>query len=96
MTTGETASDEPADAAATDSDLFSFDRGRDEYAALIDADREEPVVARAAAVLDLDTSPLAAYAALADRSEYNFLLESAEKVASSDPDGDHLGVPEPH
>ena len=87
MTTGETASDEPADAAATDSDLFSFDRGRDEYAALIDADREEPVVARAAAVLDLDTSPLAAYAALADRSEYNFLLESAEKVASSDPDG---------
>ena len=87
MTTGETASDEPADAAATDSDLFSFDRGRDEYAALVDADREEPVVARAAAVLDLDTSPLAAYAALADRSEYNFLLESAEKVASSDPDG---------
>jgi anthranilate synthase component I, archaeal clade len=32
-------------------------------------------------------SPLAAYAALADRSPYNFLLESAEKVASSDPDG---------
>ena len=92
MTTGETTSDdvgdaEVADAVAADSDLFSFDRDRDEYVALVDDDRDEPVVARAAATLDLDTSPLAAYAALADRSEYNFLLESAEKVASSDPDG---------
>ena len=87
MTTGETASDDPADAAPADSDLFSFDRDCDEYAALVADDREEPVVARAAATLELDTSPLAAYATLADRSEYNFLLESAEKVASSDPDG---------
>jgi len=92
MTAGETASGdvgdaEAADATAADSDPFSFDRDRDEYAALVDDDRDEPVVARAAATLDLDTSPLAAYAALADRSEYNFLLESAEKVASSDPDG---------
>jgi len=86
MTTGETARGDMGDKAA-DSDLFSFDRDRDEYAALVDDDRDEPVVARAAATLDLDTSPLAAYAALADRSEYNFLLESAEKVASSDPDG---------
>jgi len=86
MTTGETARGHMGDKAA-DSDLFSFDRDRDEYAALVDDDRDEPVVARAAATLDLDTSPLAAYAALADRSEYNFLLESAEKVASSDPDG---------
>ena len=82
MTTGETASDDAADAtaadaAAADSDLFSFDRDRDEYVALVADDRDEPVVARAAATLDLDTSPLAAYAALADRSEYNFLLESA-------------------
>ncbi|ERH07008.1 MAG: anthranilate synthase component I, archaeal clade [Halonotius sp. J07HN4] len=90
MTTGETARDDIADDdAATDdaSDLFSFDRDRSEYAALVDDDREEPAVVRAAATLDLDTSPLSAYAALADRSEYNFLLESAEKVASSDPDG---------
>ncbi|TQQ83606.1 anthranilate synthase component I [Halonotius terrestris] len=89
MTTGETAAsgDDAAAAADADSDLFSFDRSRDDYVALVDADRDEPVVARAAATLDLDTSPLAAYAALADRSEYNFLLESAEKVASSDPDG---------
>jgi anthranilate synthase, component I (EC 4.1.3.27) len=90
MTTGETASDDIADDdTATDdaSDLFSFDRDRSAYAALVDDDREEPAVVRAAATLDLDTSPLSAYAALADRSEYNFLLESAEKVASSDPDG---------
>ena len=90
MTTGETASDDLADDdTATDdaSDLFSFDRDRSAYAALVDDDREEPAVVRAAATLDLDTSPLSAYAALADRSEYNFLLESAEKVASSDPDG---------
>ena len=90
MTTGETARDDIAgDNAATDgaSDLFSFDRDRSAYAALVGDDREEPAVVRAAATLDLDTSPLSAYAALADRSEYNFLLESAEKVASSDPDG---------
>ncbi|TQQ82384.1 anthranilate synthase component I [Halonotius roseus] len=84
MTTGETASD--ADPAA-DTDLFSFDRDRAEFVDLVGDDREEPIVARAAATLDLDTSPLSAYAALAGRSEYNFLLESAEKVASSDPDG---------
>ena len=90
MTTGETARDDIADDdTATDdaSDLFSFDRDRSAYAALVDDDREESAVVRAAATLDLDTSPLSAYAALADRSEYNFLLESAEKVASSDPDG---------
>ena len=83
MTTGETASDD-ADAVG---DAFSFDRDRAEFIHLVGDDREEPVVARAAATLNLDTSPLAAYAALAGRSEYNFLLESAEKVASSDPDG---------
>ncbi len=54
-----------------------------------------PVVVRAVATLDLETTPLAAYAALTgrsadsdrDRSRYAFLLESAQKTASSDPDG---------
>jgi anthranilate synthase component I len=56
---------------------------------------ERPVVVRAVATLDVETSPLAAYAALTGRSDgieferapYAFLLESAEKTASSDPDG---------
>ena len=53
---------------------------------------ERPAVVRATASLP-DVEPLAAYAALtgrttdADAGEYAFLLESAEKVASSDPDG---------
>jgi anthranilate synthase component I, archaeal clade len=34
-----------------------------------------------------DVTPLAAYSALSDRSDHGFLLESAQKVASSDPDG---------
>jgi anthranilate synthase component 1 len=51
------------------------------------ADGDDPVVVRLAAELDVDATPLSAYDALSDRSEYNFLLESAEKVASSDPDG---------
>ena len=52
-----------------------------------------PCVVRAAAALDADVEPLEAYAALtgrttdAARADYSFLLESAEKVASSDPDG---------
>jgi len=54
---------------------------------------DAPAVVRVAVDLDVDVEPLAAYAALvgrttgADRSPYTFLLESAEKVASSDPDG---------
>jgi anthranilate synthase component 1 len=57
------------------------------------ADADGPVVVRAALELDVDVEPLAAYAALAGRTtdaegaDYTFLLESAEKVASSDPDG---------
>ncbi|MFA9516309.1 anthranilate synthase component I [Halopenitus sp. H-Gu1] len=47
----------------------------------------DAVVVRMAVPIDADVSPLAAYAALADRSDHSFLLESAEKVASSDPDG---------
>jgi anthranilate synthase component 1 len=55
-----------------------------------------PAVIRVAAELDVDVEPLAAYAVLANSSThgrttqasaYSFLLESAEKVASSDPDG---------
>ena len=54
---------------------------------------EGPAVVRTVAELDADTEPLEAYAALtgrtteASRADYTFLLESAEKVASSDPDG---------
>ncbi|MFC6613546.1 anthranilate synthase component I [Halopenitus salinus] len=51
------------------------------------SDEADAVVVRVSVALDADVSPLAAYAALADRSDHSFLLESAEKVASSDPDG---------
>ena len=70
---------------------MSLDISREQFADYAAADR--PVVVRAAAELDVDVEPLAAYAALsgrtsdADASDYTFLLESAEKVASSDPDG---------
>ncbi|ELZ17220.1 anthranilate synthase component I [Haloterrigena salina JCM 13891] len=58
-------------------------------------DEDRPVVVRAVATLDVETTPLEAYAALTgrsassdrERSPYAFLLESAEKTASSDPDG---------
>jgi anthranilate synthase component 1 len=45
-----------------------------------------PVVAHVTATMP-DVTPLAAYAALAGRSDYGFLLESAEKTPSSDPAG---------
>ncbi len=54
---------------------------------------DRPVVVRAVATLESEVTPLAAYAALTgrtndgDRSPYAFLLESAEKTASSDPGG---------
>jgi anthranilate synthase component 1 len=63
----------------------SLDRSADEFRALLDHD--EPVVARLEATLDVDVDPLSAYAALSDESDYGFLLESAEKTPSSDPDG---------
>jgi len=50
-------------------------------------DHDEPVVAHLAVTLDAETTPLSAYAALDDRSDYGFLLESAEKTPSSDPEG---------
>ncbi|WP_253737975.1 anthranilate synthase component I [Halohasta salina] len=71
---------------STATDRISLDRERGAFVDLV-GEHEEPVVARLAVTLDVDTSPLAAYAALADRSPYNFLLESADKTASSDPDG---------
>ncbi|MFB6162917.1 MAG: anthranilate synthase component I [Halococcoides sp.] len=47
-----------------------------------------PAVVRATASVETDAAPLTAYAALSEREDgYAFLLESAEKVASSDPDG---------
>jgi len=56
---------------------------------------DDPVAVRAVADLDTDVEPLEAYAALTGRTTdaptgdggHTFLLESAEKVASSDPDG---------
>ena len=57
-------------------------------------------VIRASVELDVEVEPLAAYAALTGRTtdatagDYAFLLESAEKVASSDPDGAFAPAPE--
>ncbi|MEZ3142462.1 anthranilate synthase component I [Halobaculum sp. MBLA0143] len=51
------------------------------------ADADGPVVTRLAAPVPADVEPLTAYAALSERSDHSFLLESAQKVASSDPDG---------
>ncbi|MDS0278082.1 anthranilate synthase component I [Halomicroarcula sp. S1AR25-4] len=70
---------------------MTLDVSRETFLEHAEADR--PVVVRAAAELDVDIEPLAAYAALSGRTsdvesnDYTFLLESAEKVASSDPDG---------
>ncbi|MFB6252919.1 MAG: anthranilate synthase component I [Halobellus sp.] len=50
------------------------------------AEADGPIVAHVTAELP-ETTPLTAYAALADRSDYGFLLESAEKTPSSDPAG---------
>jgi anthranilate synthase component 1 len=59
------------------------------------AEADGPVSVRAVAELSVDVAPLEAYAALTGRTTdaavgdggHTFLLESAEKVASSDPDG---------
>ncbi|MBP1923327.1 anthranilate synthase component 1 [Halorubrum alkaliphilum] len=63
-----------------------LDRSRSEFVDLA-ADADRPVVVRAAASIDPDTTPLTAYATLVGESPYGFLLESGRKVASSDPDG---------
>jgi anthranilate synthase component 1 len=68
-----------------------LDTDRETFAATVD--RGDPVVARVEATLPVETTPLSAYAALTGRTtdteatSHAFLLESAEKVASSDPDG---------
>ncbi|TKX76562.1 anthranilate synthase component I, partial [Halorubrum sp. SD626R] len=70
------------------SDSTPLDTDRETFVDLAgDADAEGPVVVRVAASLDADVTPLAAYATLVGDSPYGFLLESGEKVASSDPDG---------
>jgi len=72
----------------------ALNRSREEFVALADASdgadaEREAMVVRASAALDVDLDPLTAYAALRETgtTDYGFLLESAEKVASSDPDG---------
>jgi len=67
-------------------DSNPLDRSKAEFVELA-ADAEKPVVVRASASLGADVTPLAAYAALVGDGPYGFLLESGEKVASSDPDG---------
>jgi anthranilate synthase component 1 len=63
---------------------------REEFVEMAD---DRPAVIRMEAPLPVDVEPLEAYATLAGEtgdgppSRYAFLLESAEKVASSDPDG---------
>jgi anthranilate synthase component 1 len=64
----------------------SPDRDRSAFVELVEG-RENPVVARVGVTLNVDVEPLSAYAALSDRSDYGFLLESAEKTPSSDPAG---------
>jgi len=69
----------------------TLDTDRETFVELAGTDR--PAVVRVAAHLDSDVDPLEAYAALTGRTteaadtDYAYLLESAEKVASSDPDG---------
>ncbi|RKD94649.1 anthranilate synthase component I [Halopiger aswanensis] len=84
--------DSATDTDATDVPTFDLEREAfREHAARNDG----PTVVRTVATLEVETTPLAAYAALTgrsagsnrDRSPYAFLLESAEKTASSDPDG---------
>ncbi len=76
----------------------TFDIDRSEFVEL--AKSEDPVVVRTEATLENSIDPLDAYAALTgrttetDASEYSFLLESAEKVPSSDPDGAFAPSPE--
>jgi len=78
----------------TDDDMAvtpDLDTTRGAFATMVD--RDDPVVARVEATLPVETTPLAAYAALNGRTtgvsapSHAFLLESAEKVPSSDPDG---------
>jgi len=77
------------DGAATDDRDTPLSQSRESFVEAVTgavADADGPVVAHVTADLP-DVTPLSAYAALADRSDYGFLLESAEKTPSSDPAG---------
>ena len=77
-----------SDPTASASPSPPLDRSKASFVELAsDGDAETPVVVRTAASLDLDVTPLTAYATLVGDGPYGFLLESGEKVASSDPDG---------
>ena len=74
--------------------MTRFDTDRDRFIELAPTGDERPVVIRTETTLDVEVEPLEAYATLSGRtgtadtqSAYSFLLESAEKVASSDPNG---------
>ncbi|GAB7020112.1 anthranilate synthase component I [Halostagnicola bangensis] len=83
------------------SETPAFDLDRAEFCEHAGASEDRPAVVRLVATYDLETTPLAAYAALTGRSSkskpaqttdtdenpYAFLLESAQKTPSSDPDG---------
>ena len=71
--------------ARTEEPQVTFDRSREWFVDAVTG--SEPAVVRVAATVPVDVTPVTAYAALSDRSDHSFLLESAEKVASSDPDG---------
>ena len=82
---------------ATEPPTFDIDRETFcDHAGTSGERADQPAVVRTVVTLEVDTTPLAAYAALTgradaadrgDRTPYAFLLESAEKTASSDPDG---------
>ncbi len=64
---------------------LTFDTSREAFTASVPDD--SPAVVRVAAALPVEVTPVTAYATLSDRSDHTFLLESAEKVPSSDPAG---------
>jgi anthranilate synthase component 1 len=69
-------------------DTTNLNISRSEFTERADTDR--PAVVRVTAPLAIDVEPLAVYATLRDKNSengYSFLLESGEKVASSDPNG---------
>ncbi|WP_312908064.1 anthranilate synthase component I [Natronosalvus caseinilyticus] len=103
MTDSTTTTTQSAETATLETDRESFRA----YANAADR-TERPAVVRVEATLEVETTPLAAYAALTgrtatdriegsegakahendgERTPYAFLLESAEKTPSSDPDG---------
>jgi anthranilate synthase component 1 len=84
--------DESPTAEATETAAPSLDRSRESFVDLVSG-VDGPAVVRVAAEIDVSVEPLTAYTALGDRSDHAFLLESAEKVASSDPDGAFTPTP---